>query len=111
MPMITSTARRPYASTLSEPVECSNFEVHVNTRSLALEHSIHPFRMPCTGRPGAEDKMALDGTSERRGCPSGQGSLSLGVADEGSSGSVSHLDLLWWHFSTKWYPLVFRVAR
>ena len=57
--------------------------------------AIRPFRMPCTGRPGAEDKMALDGTSERRGCPLGQGSLSLGVADEGSSGSVSHLALLW----------------
>ena len=44
MHMITSTARtrmhRPYASTRSEPVECSNFEVHVKTRSLALERSI-----------------------------------------------------------------------
>ena len=38
MHMITSTARPPYyASTGSEPVECSNFEVHVKTRSLALE--------------------------------------------------------------------------
>ena len=39
MHMITSTARRPNASTRSE---CSNFEVHVNvkTRSLALERSI-----------------------------------------------------------------------
>ena len=35
--MITSTARRPNASTRSEPVERSNFEVHVKTRSLALE--------------------------------------------------------------------------
>ena len=40
MHMITSTVRRPYASTRSEPVECSNFEVHVKTRSLALERSI-----------------------------------------------------------------------
>ena len=42
MHMITSTARRPNASTRSEPVECSNFEVHdiVKTRSLALERSI-----------------------------------------------------------------------
>ena len=40
MHMITSTARRPYASTRSDPVECSNFEVHVKTRSLALERSI-----------------------------------------------------------------------
>ena len=32
--------------------------------------AIRPFRMPCTGRPGAEDKMALDGTSERCGSPS-----------------------------------------
>ena len=40
MHMITSTARRPYASTRSEPVERSNFEVHVKTRSLALERSI-----------------------------------------------------------------------
>ena len=30
---------------------------------------IHPFCMPCTGRPGAEDKMALDGTSKIRGHP------------------------------------------
>ena len=39
MHMITSTARRPNASTRSE---CSNFEVHVNvkTRSLALERLI-----------------------------------------------------------------------
>ena len=44
MHMITSTARRPdaYASTRSdsEPVERSNVEVHVKTRSLALERSI-----------------------------------------------------------------------
>ena len=43
MHMITSTARRPQASTRSdsEPVERSNFEVHdVKTRSLALERSI-----------------------------------------------------------------------
>ena len=47
MHMITSTAHRPNggdASTRSdsdsEPVECSNFEVHVKTRSLALERSI-----------------------------------------------------------------------
>ena len=41
MHMITSTARRPNASTTrSEPVERSNFEVHVKTRSLALERSI-----------------------------------------------------------------------
>ena len=42
MHMITSTACRPYAyaSTRSEPVGCSNFEVHVKTRSLALERSI-----------------------------------------------------------------------
>ena len=43
MHMITSTARRPNASTRSEPVErskLSNFEVHVKTRSLALERSI-----------------------------------------------------------------------
>ena len=44
MHMITSTARRPNASTrsdrVSEPVERSNFEVHVKTRSLALERSI-----------------------------------------------------------------------
>ena len=42
MHMITSTARRPNASTRSdsEPVERSNFEVHVKTRSLALERSI-----------------------------------------------------------------------
>ena len=43
MHMITSTARRPDASTrsvTSEPVERSNFEVHVKTRSLALERSI-----------------------------------------------------------------------
>ena len=40
MHMITSTARRPNASTRSEPVERSNFEVHVRTRSLALERSI-----------------------------------------------------------------------
>ena len=40
MHMITSTARRPCASTSSEPVECSNFAVHVKTRSLALERSI-----------------------------------------------------------------------
>ena len=37
MHMITSTARRPNASTRSEPVERSNFEVHVETRSLALK--------------------------------------------------------------------------
>ena len=36
MHMIT----RPYAPTRSEPVECSNFEVHVKTRSLLLERSI-----------------------------------------------------------------------
>ena len=40
MHMITSTARGPNASTRSEPVERSNFEVHVKTRSLALERSI-----------------------------------------------------------------------
>ena len=40
MHMITSTAHRPNASTRSEPVERSNFEVHVKTRSLALERSI-----------------------------------------------------------------------
>ena len=40
MHMITSTARRPNASTRSEPVECSSFEVYVKTRSLALERSI-----------------------------------------------------------------------
>ena len=42
MHMITSTARRPNASTCSdsEPVERSNFKVHVKTRSLALERSI-----------------------------------------------------------------------
>ena len=42
MHMITSTARKPDASTRSdsEPVERSNFEVHVKTRSLALERSI-----------------------------------------------------------------------
>ena len=40
MHMITSTARRPNASTRSEPVERSNFAVHVKTRSLALERSI-----------------------------------------------------------------------
>ena len=40
MHMITSMARRPYASTRSEPVECSNFEVHVKKRSLALERSM-----------------------------------------------------------------------
>ena len=40
MHMITSTARRPNASTRSELVQCSNFEVHVKTRSLALERSI-----------------------------------------------------------------------
>ena len=44
MHMITSTARRPNASTRvltrSEPVERSNFEVHVKTKSLALERSI-----------------------------------------------------------------------
>ena len=44
MHMITSTARRPIAnaSTLSdsEPVERSSFEVHVKTRSLALERLI-----------------------------------------------------------------------
>ena len=39
MHMITLTARRPCASTRSEPVECSNFEVHIK-RSLALERSI-----------------------------------------------------------------------
>ena len=44
MHMITSMARRPNASTRSDseprPVERSNFEVHVKTRSLALERSI-----------------------------------------------------------------------
>ena len=48
MHMITSTVRRPNASTRSGastrsdsvPVERSNFEVHVKTRSLALERSI-----------------------------------------------------------------------
>ena len=46
MHMITSTARSPNASTRSdsvlttEPVDRSNFEVHVKTRSLALERSI-----------------------------------------------------------------------
>ena len=40
MHMTTSTARWPHASTRSEPVERSNFEVHVKTRSLALERSI-----------------------------------------------------------------------
>ena len=44
MHMITSTARRPNASTRSgsesEPVERSNFEVHVKTSCLALERSI-----------------------------------------------------------------------
>ena len=42
MHMITSTARRPNASTRSdsETVERSNFVVHVKTRSLALERSI-----------------------------------------------------------------------
>ena len=40
MHMITSTALRPNASTRSEPVERSNFEVHVKTRSVALERSI-----------------------------------------------------------------------
>ena len=42
MHMITSTARRPNASTRSEPVQRSNFEVHdiVKKRSLALERSI-----------------------------------------------------------------------
>ena len=44
--MLTSTARRPNASTRSysvlttKPVDHSNFEVHVKTRSLALERSI-----------------------------------------------------------------------
>ena len=40
MHMFTSTARGPNASTRSEPVERSNFEVHVKPRSLALERSI-----------------------------------------------------------------------
>ena len=41
MHMITSTARRPNASTRSEPVERSNFEVHVKQdKELALERSI-----------------------------------------------------------------------
>ena len=47
MHMITSTARRPDASTSfdSEPVERLNFEVHVKTRSLALERSIEQGRV------------------------------------------------------------------
>ena len=47
MHMITSTARRPNASTRSdsEPVERSNFEVHVKTRSLALERSMGHLRI------------------------------------------------------------------
>ena len=44
MHKITSTARRSNAPTRSDserwPVERSNFEVHVKTRSLALERSI-----------------------------------------------------------------------
>ena len=45
MHMITSTARRPNASTRSDSIwacraERSNFEVHVKTKSLALERSI-----------------------------------------------------------------------
>ena len=74
---------RAYLAALpTNPPECSH---------TPLSHALHR-----TAR-----SMALDGTSERRGCPSGQGSVCLGVADEGSSGSVSHLALLWRLFSSK----------
>ena len=46
------------------------FYTKLYTKSAVSESSIHPLRMPYTRRPGAEDKMALDGTSERRGSPS-----------------------------------------
>ena len=39
-PSRSHLTRGPHASTRSEPVQCSNFEVHVKTRSLALERSI-----------------------------------------------------------------------
>ena len=81
MHMITSTARRPNASTRSdsEPVERSNFEVHVKTRSLALaERSIE------------QQGRVID---ERR---SGSGSFAFA-----GQTAVDHPAAFRWHTSSK----------
>ena len=79
MHMITSKARRPpNASTRSEPVERSNFEVHVKTRSLALERSIE------------QQGRVID---ERR---SGSGSFAFA-----GQTAVDHPAAFRWHASSK----------
>ena len=92
MHMITSTARRPNASTRSEPVERSNFEVHVKTRSLALERSIE------------QQDRVID---ERR-----WGSGSFAFAGQTA---VDHPTAFRWHASSKknrpsWCVFPFRMA-
>ena len=92
MHMITSTARRPNASTRSEPVERSNFEVHVKTRSLALERSIE------------QQDRVID---ERR-----WGSGSFAFAGQTA---VDHPTAFRWHASSKknrpsWCLFPFRMA-
>ena len=92
MHMITSTARWPNASTRSEPVERSNFEVRVKTRSLALERSIE------------QQDRVID---ERR-----WGSGSFAFAGQTA---VDHPTAFRWHASSKknrpsWCLFPFRMA-
>ena len=70
MHMITSTARVPNASTRSEPVERSNFEVHVKTRSLALERSIEQQGRVIDERRWGSGSFAFAAWSDCRGSPS-----------------------------------------
>ena len=81
-----------YASTRFEPVECSNFEVHVKTRSLALERSIEQ-----------QDRV----TNEWR-----WGSGSFAFAGQTA---VDHAAAFRWHASSKknrpsWCLFLFRMA-
>ena len=93
--MITSTALRPYASTRSEPVECSNFEVHVKiteTRSLALERSI-----------------------EQRGSSAWWRAMGMGSFAFAGQPAVDHPAASRWHTSSKknrpsWCLFPFRMA-
>ena len=93
--MITSTARRPNASARSdsEPVERSNFEVHVKTRCFALERSIE------------QQGRVID---ERR-----WGSGSFAFAGQSA---VDHPAAFCWHASSKknyrpsWCLFPFRMA-
>ena len=90
MHMITSTARRPNASTRSEPVERSNFEVH--ERSLALERSIEQQGRVIDERPWGSGSFAFAGQT-----------------------AVDHPTAFRWHASSKknrpsWCLFPFRMA-